>query len=255
MKNFIKNRRGQRIAVLVEESEDSKGLAFVMHGLGGFKEQPHIETYAGVFLANGYTVVRFDTANTFGESEGDYQDATTTNYYEDLEDVISWAGQQPWYQEPFCLAGHSLGSLCVVLYAENHPEKVRALVPTSTVVSGRLSAETRKYQEILEDWRRTGWREEASTSIPGLVKRLKWTEMEDRLKYDLLLGAHKLTMPVLLVVGSKDDGTPPEHQRLLYEKLPGKRELHIIEGAEHTFREKAHLEEIRGIFDSWIKTL
>lgn len=45
----IKNRKGQKIAVILEESENSKGLVFVMHGLGGFKEQPHIETFADAF--------------------------------------------------------------------------------------------------------------------------------------------------------------------------------------------------------------
>ena len=172
-----------------------------------------------------------------------------------MEDVIKWASTQECYQEPFVLAGHSLGSLCVALYAENNPEKVKALAPTSTVVSGKLSAETRKYKETLDEWRRTGWREEPSESKPGVIKRLKWAEMEDRLRYDLLPKAHTLTMPVLLIVGDQDNSTPPEHQQLLYEKLPGKKELHVIKGAEHTFREQAHLEEVEGIFNQWIKSL
>lgn len=251
----LKNRKNQKVVVLVEEAKDQKGLAFVMHGLGGFKEQPHIQTYAEAFLDNRYTVVRFDTTNTFGESEGDYQDATTTNYYEDLEDVIEWTKQQGWYQELFCLAGHSLGSMCVALYAENHPEKVKALAPTSTVVSGKLSAETKKYRDILEEWKRTGWCVEPSESKPGLIKRLKWAEMEDRLRYDLLPNVHRLTMPVLLLVGEQDDSTPPEHQQLLYEKLPGRKELHIIKGAKHTFRNPEHLAGIKQIFNQWIKNL
>ena len=254
-KEFIKNRKGQNIAVLLEQITPQKGLAFVMHGLGGFKEQAHIQTYAKAFLDNGYIVVRFDTTNTFGESDGSYEDATTTNYYEDLEDVIAWASKQPWYQEPFCMTGHSLGSLCIALYAENHPEKVKAVAPTSTVVSGKLSAETEKYKKTLDEWKRTGWREEVSESRPGLLKRLKWAELEDRLRYDLLPKANKLTIPVLLIVGDQDDGTPLEHQQLLYEKLPGRRELHVIKGAPHTFREQRHLEEIGGIFDRWVKSL
>lgn len=252
---FIKNRKGQNIATLFEQAIPQKGLAFVMHGLGGFKEQPHIQKYAKVFLENGYTVVRFDTTNTFGESDGAYQDATTTNYYEDLEDVIQWASTEGWYQEPSVFVGHSLGSLCVVLYAENNPGKVKALAPTSTVVSGKLSAATNKYKAILDEWKRTGWREEPSESRPGVIKRLKWAEMEDRLRYDLLPNAPKLTMPVLLIVGDQDDSTPQEHQQLLYDKLPGKRELHVIKGASHTFREQRHLKEIESIFDRWIKSL
>ena len=138
----IKNRKNQNIVLILEKAKDKKGLAFVMHGLGGFKEQPHIETFAKAFSDASYTVVRFDTTNTYGESDGDYADATTTNYYEDLEDVISWAKTQPWYQEPFCLSGHSLGGISTALYAEKYPEKLKALAPISTVVSGELSLKT-----------------------------------------------------------------------------------------------------------------
>ncbi len=252
---FIQNRKVQKIAVFLERPEGPKGLVFVMHGLSGFKEQPHIETYAKAFLDNGYTAVRFDTTNTFGESDGQYEDATTTNHYEDLEDVIRWAKSQPWYQEPFCLIGHSLGGICIALYAERHPEEVKALAPTSTVVSGALSMEILKYKNAADEWKRTGWYEERSDTRPGVIKRLKWSHMEDRLRYDLLPEAHRLTMPVLLIVGEHDDSTPLGHQKLLYEKLPGRKEIHIIKGAQHTFREQHHLEEIKRIIDEWIKSL
>jgi len=254
-KTSFQNRRGQKIVVLIEEAPNQKGLAFVMHGLGGFKEAPHIETFAKAFVENGYAAVRFDTTNSIGESEGKYEDATITNYYEDLEDVITWAKSQKWYQEPFCLAGHSLGGVSVALYAERHPEKVKAVAPISTVVSGKLSTETHEYRGTIEEWKKTGWHVRESRSKPGMILKLPWSHMEDRLKYDLLPEAHKLTMPVLLIVGEKDDGTPPEHQKTLFDKLSNMKELHIIKGAPHTFRDPAHLKEIKEIFDHWIKGL
>jgi pimeloyl-ACP methyl ester carboxylesterase len=254
-KEFIKNRKNQKIAVIVEQTESQKGLAFVMHGLSGSKEGPHIETMADAFKENDYTVVRFDTTNTFGESDGDYEDATTTNYYEDLEDVIKWASRQPWYREPFVLAGHSLGGICVALFAEKYPGKVKGLAPISTVVSGKLSLEAPSNKERWKEWKRTGWREEESQSMPGVIKRLKWSHMEDRLKYDLLTKIDKLTMPVLLIVGENDESTPSEHQQILYEALPGKKELHIIENAQHTFRDLGHLAEIKQIFNKWIGSI
>jgi pimeloyl-ACP methyl ester carboxylesterase len=253
MKTFIPNRENKKIAVVVDETPDSKGLVFVMHGLGGFKEQPHIQAFADAFRENNLTVVLFDATHTYGESEGKYEGATTTNYYEDLEDVISWAKKQSWYHEPFWLAGHSLGGISTALYAERHPKEIKALAPISTVVSGELSVETKKTRGQLEEWKKTGWLIQPSESKPGLIKRLKWSEMEDRLKYDLLPDAYKLTMPVLLIVGDKDEGTPPEHQKILFDKLPGKKEIHIIKDAPHTFRDPAHLTEIKKIFDNWIK--
>lgn len=143
-KVFIKNRKDQKVAVILEEAEAQKGLAFVMHGLGGFKEQAHLEMIADLFKENGYTVVRFDTTNTIGESDGNFEDATVTNYYEDLEDVIKWSEAQSWYKEPFVLIGHSLGGISTALFAENYPEKVKALAPISTVVSGVLLTEAHK---------------------------------------------------------------------------------------------------------------
>ncbi len=253
-KIFIKNRKGEKIVVVVEEAPEQKGLAFVMHGLGGFKEQPHIQTFAQAFKDKNYTVVLFDATNSIGESDGKYEDATVTNYYADLEDVISWAKTQSWFKEPFCLTGHSLGGFCVAYYAANHPSEVRAVAPISALISGELSIIAHGPEEI-DNWRKTGWKIAPSLSRPGLVKKLKWSHMEDRLKYDLLKEADKLTMPVLLIVGENDESIPPEHQRLLYEKLPGKKELHIIKGAEHTFRDENSLREIREIMGRWVEKI
>lgn len=242
------------MVVALEQMQDQRGLVFIMHGLGGNKEQPHIQTFAKAFARYGFTVVRFDTTNTFGESEGRYEDATITSYYEDLEDVIGWARGQEWFEEPFALAGHSLGGISIALYAERHPERISLLAPISPVVSGILGIEYKEKHDPdrLAQWRETGWKEEESVSTPGLIKRLPWSHMEDRLTYDLLPDAHKLAMPVLLIVGDKDDSTPPEHIELLYEALPGPKQLHIISNAPHTFRTPEDLAEVEETLNSWI---
>lgn len=252
-KIFIQNRNDKKIAVVVRKNSNQKGLVFIMHGLGGFKEQDHIQTFAEVFEENNFAVVLFDATHTYGESEGDYEDATTTNYFEDLEDVINWAQTQSWYQEPFWLVGHSLGGISTALYAERYPQKVKALAPTATVVSGKLSYEDSSQSEKVSDWKKTGWLVEPSNAVSGRIKKLKWAEMEDRMKYDLLPEAHKLNMPVLLIVGELDELTPYRHQKILFDKLSGKKELHIIKNSRHTFREPKHLSEIKGIMDKWIK--
>lgn len=239
--------------VLVEEQENPKGLVFVMHGLGGSKDQPHIKTFGNAFAEKGYTVVRFDTTNTLGESDGDLADATLTNYYEDLEDVIRWAESEKFFKEPFILCGHSLGSISIILFAEKYPDRVKAIAPTSTVMSGKLIEETSVFKEIGKDWEEKGIREWASKNRPGVIKRLKWSYVEDVRKYDVLPDADKLTMPVILIVGDIDDTTPLNQQEMLFAVLPGEKELHIIKGAEHTFRKEEHLAEIKQILVNWIE--
>jgi len=253
-KIFIKNRKGLKICVVVAEKKNSARLVFVMHGLGGFKDQVHTQTFAAAFKEKNYTVVLFDTTNTLGESEGSYEKATTTSYYEDLEDVVGWAKKQRWYREPFVLTGHSLGGLCVAYYAENHPEKVLAVAPISPVVSGKLGVEAKKRYEPEEfkKWQETGWQIRESNSKPGRMKKLPWSYIADNLKYDLLPKVKKLTMPVLLIVGEKDDRTPKDQVKILYDALPGPKKFHIIKGAPHTFRDGKHLKEIKKIFLEWI---
>lgn len=74
MKKFsLKNRRGQNIVGVVANPTIKKGLAFVLHGLSGNKEQPHIAAIANAFREKQFVVVRFDSTNTFGESDGNYE--------------------------------------------------------------------------------------------------------------------------------------------------------------------------------------
>jgi pimeloyl-ACP methyl ester carboxylesterase len=74
-----------------------------------------------------------------------------------LEDVILRSQSQDFYQDKFILCGHSLGGMCVLLYAEHHPEHMKAILPLSAVISGNLSKETYS-SEKLEEREQTGRR-------------------------------------------------------------------------------------------------
>ena len=249
-KIYIKNRKEQKIAVIIEKSQSSRGLVFITHGLGDSKDSPHIEMFAKCFRDNNFDLIRFDTANSFGESDGRFEEASITNYYEDLEDVIAWASNQSFYCEPFILCGHSLGAICSALFAEKYPKKVKALAPISCVVSGTLSKEQYTNEE-LEDWQKSGWLVE---TWPNGDVRLPWSYMEDEMKYDLLSDINKLTMSTILIVGEFDHCTSPRHQQILFDNLPGQKGIYLIKGAPHTFSSPEHLEEIYKILDKWLKT-
>ncbi len=256
MRIFIKNRHDQNIAVVINEKAESKSLAFIMHGLGGFKEQPHILAMAEVFNDAGFTTVLFDTTNSIGESDGKYEDATMKNYYEDLEDVIKWSKNQPWYKEPFYLAGHSLGGYSVVRYAEENPESVKAVFAWAPVVSGELSYKATEKAGELKEWEHTGWKIRISNSKPGLEIRLPWSHMLERLHHNLLPNVSKLTMPITIIVGDQDTSCPPAHQQILFDAIPSQhKELIIVKDAPHTFREEEHLEKLKTSLNTWIEKI
>jgi len=252
-KLFIKNRKQQNIAVLVEKAENPQGLVFVVHGSGGSKTQDHIEAFAKPFRDSGYSVIRFDATNSFGESDGDQCDATITGFYQDLEDVIAWSRSQDFYQEPFTLCGHSLGGISILLYAQNYPQVVSQLVPIASVLSGPSFIREICSQEELAKWKQTGMREYVSKK--GLKKRLKYSFVEDALTYNVLDTAHKISVPTLLIVGELEGTRTIAEQQLFLDRLLGKKELHVIKNAPHTFIAKEHLDETYSIIRNWVKKI
>lgn len=255
-KIFIKTRKDEKLCVVISEKTSQKGLVFIMHGLGSHKDLPLLKNISQVFEENNYSVVSFDTTNSSGESDGDLADATLTNYYQDLEDVLVWSKEQGFYQEPFILVGHSMGGFCVAYYAENHPKKIKSVALVSTVVSGLFFEETLHFKEMAEEWEKKGIREWESQSQPGVIKRLKWSHVLDRRKYDLLPNIGTLTMPVLLVAGELDDIIPAQQQELLFNNLPGKnKEINVIKNANHFFGKPEHQEEVKKVFDRWLKII
>lgn len=255
----IKNRKGLEIVGNILTPENPKGLSFLLHGLGGFKEQIHIEILADILFDNNYIVVNFDATNSIGESDGKYEDATMQNHYEDLVDVINWAKTQIWYKEPFVLAGHSLGGFAVAKYAEEFPNEVKAVFPYAAVFSGQdnLDASNKFQPEELEEWKKTGWKIRTSNSKPGTELKLPWSHMEERLTHDLKPKADKIIMPILFVVGEKDESCPPYQQKNFYDLITTNtnKEFHIVKNAPHTFREQEHLDELKEIFNNWLKKL
>jgi dipeptidyl aminopeptidase/acylaminoacyl peptidase len=255
----IKNRKGLKIVGEISKPENPIGLAFTLHGLGGFKEQVHIKTLVDTLFENNYTVVNFDATNSIGESEGKYEDATMQKHYDDLVDVINWAKKQDWYKEPFILAGHSLGGFAVAKYAEEFTSEVKAVFPFAAVFSGPDNVETSKKsnQKEMEDWEKTGWKLKISNSKPGLEMKLPWSHIQERLTHDLKPKADKITIPILFVMGENDSPCPPEDEKKFYDLLPmgTKKEFHVIKNAPHTIRELEHLEQLKDIFDNWLKNL
>jgi fermentation-respiration switch protein FrsA (DUF1100 family) len=79
--------------------------------------------------------------------------------------------------------------------------------------------------------------------------------MQHKEKFNLLENVNTLTMPVLMIVGELDNTTPYKHQNILFQKIPGQKELHMIKDAPHTFRDTKHLKEVYNILNQRIKKI
>lgn len=255
-KLILQNRKGQKIVGVLEKPEgEVKGTCVVQHGYGGFKEQEHVVSMKDAFLESGYITFNFDVTNSFNESDGKFEEATLGLHYEDLEDVVRWVQVQDWFQGSLALTGHSMGGYAVACYAENYPDQVSLLVPVAPVVSGKLSfeAQERFRPGELAEIKDKGFKEIISRSRAGVIKRITWESVEERLNHDLLPKAFRLVMPTLLIVGSLDESCPPDHIKQLFEAIPGEnKKYELIEGAPHTFREKSDLEKLKIVISDFL---
>lgn len=253
-KEFITNRLGLKICVIVESVSECKGVAVLMHGLGDNKDLPYLVAISQALNDLGFTVVRFDATHSSGESDGDFAQALVSGYYSDLEDVINWTTKKISGGTPLLLCGHSLGAYSVAKYAQAYPDLVLALILISPIVSGSL--ESPYYNiEMLANWKSLGYFESRSSKNPERVKRLDWSYYESRLEADLLNNANKITAPTLLMVGELDNLTPVIHQRRLYDSLICHKDLAVIAEAGHSFKDPTHINQVVGQINKFLLNL
>lgn len=254
-KQEITNRHGLNLVFSVENEAGKSGLVFILHGLGGTREQPHIKVLREAFAEHDFVVVAIDATNAFGESGGDIINVSASSYIADLEDVITWSSSQAWYSEPFVIAGHSLGGIAQLVYADKHPDKVRALAPLNTVISGKIWRDSIE-ADFLKTWKETGYFEKVSRSTPGKVGKVGWGLMEDMQQYDALAIAPSIKCPVLLIAGGEEEApSGPDEQKHLENALGGIKELHVVDGMPHTPAQPKHIAEFKEIVSSWVDSI
>jgi alpha-beta hydrolase superfamily lysophospholipase len=108
-------------------------------------------------------------------------------------------------------------------------------------------------------WQEKGYQESGSKSRPGVIKRVGWGVNESLKNYDIVPQAGVLTMPLINIVGEKDQPCPVKHQQIFMDAVasPNKK-LIIIPGAQHSYRKAGsdeydqELQETKNTLNSWL---
>ncbi|MCD8563955.1 MAG: alpha/beta hydrolase [Candidatus Pacebacteria bacterium] len=129
------NRKGLMIIGDLHKPEQNiKGTCILQHGWGGTRKHATIQAMVRAFIENSIQVFVFDTTNSFGESDGDFEQSTLGLHTEDLFDVVDWVLSQDWFIGPLWLSGHSKGGYAVCRYAAAHPHSIDGVVALAPVV-------------------------------------------------------------------------------------------------------------------------
>jgi len=243
---ILTNRHGKRMPATVRLPENVIGAAIVLHGLGGWKDQPVIEAMADTLAEHGYASVTFNASDSALAPDGDFYHSTNTGYLEDLEDAVASLKKESWFTTQFMLAGHSQGGVIAVRYARLNPAHVQKLILTAPGVSWKMGALF--WMPFVLPWLITGTR---YWKAPHGTKRAlgrQW--IFDFLKFDGYEDARHITMPTLIISAGGDTtvAKPYEHRR--FARMFPNATHRSVPGAPHPFT--GHERAVAATISTWL---
>lgn len=231
---MIPSSKGKISAVIHHPEKKSYKLAILCPGYLDSKDYPHITGLAKTLCEEGYTAVRFDTTGIW-DSEGDISSYTTTQYLEDVKNVIEFMLKQAEYKH-ILVGGHSRGGQVSLLYAARDP---RVSVAVAIMPSGRSTYD----DERMDEWRRTGF-STIKRTIPGSKEKRTFNVpiaySDDKDKYDVVADVKKIKVQTIFIAGEIDDSCPKEMIKEIFDSAHEPKRFVIMPKMGHDYRLSEH---------------
>ena len=243
----IQSGNNKLSAVVDRPKVKTDKLAILCPGYLDSKDYDGLRLLAEDLTNLDYTIVRFDPTGTWG-SEGTIDQYTTTQYLEDIKNVLEYMLTEFGYQH-ILLGGHSRGGQLSLLYTARDPRisTVIAIMPSSSYT---LTKETRY------SWGKDGIRF-SKRDIPGSneIKNfyVPFSHALDRDKYNVLEEVKKIRVPIIFIAGELDNLVLPEHVKGIFEAANEPKKFVIVKGIGHGYRRS--ISEIKEVNKQIIREL
>lgn len=231
---FISNDKGLKLDTEIYRPNASGRLPVVIlfHGFTGYKDGPELVDIAKRLAEAGIVSIRF-TASGFGGSEGTLEnDYRFSNHYKDAEAVYEYIFQLPYVDSSrIGVYGHSMGGKLAVLFTSHQTIKAFCIASAPVSFYGTL------YEALMSEWKRKGFFEKVS-GRDGKTIRVPYAYVSDseRLEFDVLSAAKKITSPHALIIGGKEDTEVPwQETRRIYDALGCSKEWMLLPNIPHKY--------------------
>lgn len=231
-KVLIQNKKGLKLAAVVHkpEGEGKFPAVIILHGFGGRKDEPHMQTLAKDLETAGFVAIRFE-ASGMGESEGGVAEFLLTNYYNDLDSVYTFVANQDYVDtERIGIVGHSLGAVLTLLYAAKNPQ-VKVLCAISPFIT---------FSHVHLDIPMRQWKEKGvypKQKPNGQIVQIPYAFVEDADSVDVLDMVRSLTQPKLIIAGAADEVVDLKDTKRIYEVASQPKKFAVLEGIGHRYKE------------------
>ncbi|KAK7329683.1 hypothetical protein VNO77_23858 [Canavalia gladiata] len=242
----ILNKNGNKLVGILHES-GTKEIVILCHGLGASKETSMMTNLTAALENAGISSFRFDF-NGVGESEGSY---VFGSYWREVDDLHTVA--QHFHEANrivHAIVGHSKGANVALLYASKYHD-IKTVVNLSGSYNLKGALERYFGKDYMERIRKKGF-------IP-FNKILELGELritEESLKDRLNINMHEECLQIdrecrVFTVHGNADSLIPVEDAFEFAKILPNHKLHIIEGADHIYRD--HRVELESVVVNFIK--
>ncbi len=192
---------------------------------------------------NNINVLIFYYSGAWG-SEGTY---SFTNLVSSTQSAIEWLIQQP-YTDPLRIAliSHSMGSipLTKILSKENRVKTGVLISPASDITSWRKDE---KVEGIFPEFKNMA----ESKLVLGDDGEFKSSMIFAGVNLNPVDNVRKITVPLMIIVGSIDKVTTPDSCRYLFDSMNEPKQFILVNGADHEFSE--HRIPLQKTIIEWLK--
>lgn len=218
---------------LVGEREEPFGeiydMAILMHGFTANRNTALLRQIADNLRNENVASVRFDF-NGHGESDGKFEDMTVVNEIEDAKAILSYVRTDPHVRNIF-LIGHSQGGVVASMLAGLYPDLIKKVVLLASAAQLKDDALKGNTQGATYN------PDHIPASVPFGNKKLGGFYLRTAQVLPIYEVAQRYTGPVSIIVGSNDQTVDPKYSKK-YDEVYANSELHIIDGADHSFTEQ-----------------
>jgi len=268
---FVKNKKGERLAGVLDKSKEDKALIILCHGFAGTKEYSLFKTISNELTKDGFSIFRFDFSGN-GKSEGVFGEAGLLKESDDLKSVLKRFKKY----KKIILIGHSMGGAACIL-AGNSSKRVKGIITIEGLVLPMITfsdsflkfspvvafGENINEDEIISKIEKV--KSSANLSITKRVLEsaekiferaknkflLHDSFFEEAKEADIEHSARKLRKPILIIHGKRDTLIPISHARFLYQHCNEPKKL-VLLNHPHSFIIKDEAERIAKEIKEWL---
>ena len=242
----LANNREEKIAAVLHvppKQRDERYCVVLCHGMLSNKDGTKQIALCRALYDRGIASLRFDFRGR-GQSDGAFEDTTISRRLEDLETVLAHVDARRY--SSISLVGSSLGAPVAILGAAGGAAPAVASLVTYAAVSRAERLLDFFPPQHVAEWKKAGM-------LDLVGNKIKWDFIDDALTHNVLAAAGSLRCPTLLIHGSADALVPFESSRIIWEAIKAEKDFVLIEGADHTFIDSSHLEQVIELTVQWIE--